>query len=124
MLHWPPARELLFCPKTRNYFTPIGLIIAMNSEFYKPNYWNPALEQMGAFRAIIGYIPLFSYRLICPMQGDQLKRLSQQQVIVAEAGIFDTPLFPAVRTDIVGSASYTSLMGGSFRPVESSYVQF
>ena len=64
------------------------------------------------------------YCLICPVQGDQLKRLPQQQVIVAEAGVFDTPLFPAVRTDIVGSASYTSLMGVSFRPVEFSCVQF
>ena len=54
MLHWPPARELFFCPKTRNYFTPIGLIIAMNSEFLKPIYWNLALERMGIFKAIIG----------------------------------------------------------------------
>ena len=54
------------------------------------------------------------------MQGDQLKRLSQQQVIVAETGVYDIPLFYAVRADIVGSASYTSLMGGSFRPVEFS----
>ena len=64
------------------------------------------------------------YCLVCPVQGDQLKRLPQQQVIVAETGVLDISLFYAVRTDIVGSASYTSLMGGSFRPVEFSCVQF
>ena len=46
------------------------------------------------------------YRLICPILGDQLKRLPQQQVIVAATGVFDISLFYAVRTDIVGSASY------------------
>ena len=78
---------------------------------------------MGAFKAIIVRSAVL-YCLICPIQGDQLKRLSQQQVIVAETGVYDIPLFYTVRADIVGSASYTSLMGASFPPVESSCVQF
>ena len=45
------------------------------------------------------------YRLICPMQGDQLKRLSRQQVIVAETGVYDIPLFYAVCADIVRPSS-------------------
>ena len=78
---------------------------------------------MGIFKAIIGsfccpLLPDLSYT------GRSVKRLSRQQVIVAETGVFDTSLFYAVRTDIVGSASYTSLMGGSFRPVEFSCVLF
>ena len=95
----------------------------MNSEFLKPIYWNLALERMGVFKTILVHSAVL-YRLICPIQGDQLQRLPQQQVIVAGTGVFDISLFYAVRTDIVGSASYTSLMGGSFRPVEFSCVQF
>ena len=86
VLHWFTARGK-FCRKIRNYFFKNVAVVCPNRAISQPICWNPALERMGAFKAIID--PAVLYCLICPIQGDQLKRLPPQQVTVAETGVFD-----------------------------------